>query len=73
MEHSTSFFCGRPERLVPLVQVGYEVYHGAIFEVSGDQVRGLLNNADHVFVDLLKDRATPKDLVARIQKAAQAR
>jgi hypothetical protein len=26
-----------------------------------------------VFVDLLKDRATPKDLVARIQKAAQAR
>ena len=51
----------------------YEVYHGVIFEVSGDQVRGLLNNADHVFVDLLKDRATPKDLVARIQKAAQAR
>jgi len=51
----------------------YEVYHGVIFEVSGDQVRGLLNNADHVFADLLKHRPTPKDLVARIQKAAQAR
>ncbi len=51
----------------------YEIYYGGIFEVSGDQVNGLLRNADDVFSDFLQERPKPKDLVARIQKAAQHR
>ena len=51
----------------------YEIYHGGIFEISGDQVTGLLRNAEGVFADFLRNRPKPKDLVARIRKAALAR
>lgn len=51
----------------------YEIHYGGIFEVLADEVKGLLKNADAVFADFLKDRPHPKDLVARIQKAAQHR
>jgi hypothetical protein len=51
----------------------YEIHYGGIFEVSADEVKALLKNADDVFSDFLQERPKPKDLVARIQKAAQHR
>ena len=54
-------------------EIAYEIYYGGIFEISGDQVLGLLNKANDVFADFLKDRPKGRELVARIQKAAQHR
>ncbi len=49
----------------------YEIYYDGIFEVSRDQLKPLLKNADYVFPEFLHQRR--EDLVARIQKAAQPR
>jgi hypothetical protein len=47
----------------------YEIYYGAIFEVSQGAARPLLRNADDVFRGTADARLT--DLIARIRKAAR--
>ena len=49
----------------------YEIYYGAIFEVSQNTVRPLLRNAKDIFRGTADARL--EDLVGRIQKAVQVR
>ncbi len=49
----------------------YEIFYGGIFEVSQGQVKSLLYRPDSAFEGPIGPRL--EDLVARIQKAVQAR